>query len=229
MMNFLYLFISFFLLLYARQILINLLVKISFILTKGPNLAKTIYFLLLFPGVIVHELAHFFVASFLLVPTGEITLFPEEKRMGSIQVAKTDPVREVIIGMAPTIIGTAAILAVFLIPLNLPSKIIGPREIFSLIKNSKNLIWLYLIFSINNTMFSSESDRRSWLGLLVFAAMLTVSLYFFGVLHLVSGPLLYYGQLAARLISLAYTSTFLVNFVFIIPFFVFQKLIEKLK
>lgn len=205
-MNFIFLILSFLLLVFSRQILIDLLVKIA-----GPSFVKTIYFLLFFPGVIIHELAHFFVASLLFVPTGEISIFPEEKRMGSIQVAKTDPIREAIIGLAPTIMGTAGILAIFSFA------------------NPKNLFWLYLVFAINNTMFASESDRRSWLGLLALIALIASSLYLFGLLSLVAGPFLHYANLAANLIATAYGSTFLVNLAFIIPLFIFQKIIEKLR
>lgn len=205
-MSFLYLFLGFLLLAFSRQILINLLLGIA-----GRNYAKVLYFVVLFPGVIIHELSHFFIASLLFVPTGEISIFPEEKKIGSIQVAKTDPIREAIIGLAPTILGTGIILAIFSFA------------------EPKNIFWLYLVFAINNTMFASESDRRSWLGLLAFIAIITSSLYLFGLLRLVVLPVIYYAQLAANLIATAYGLTFLVNLVFIIPLFVLQKIIEKIK
>lgn len=205
-MSFIYLILGFFLLAFSRQILVNLLLRIA-----GPNYAKALYFLILFPGVIVHELSHFFVASLLFVPTGEISIFPEEKKIGSIQVAKTDPIREALIGLAPTLIGTAVILAIFSFA------------------NPKNIFWLYLVFAINNTMFTSESDRRSWLGLLAFLALITASLYLFGVLPLVAGPFLHWATLAANLIATAYALTFLVNLGFVIPLLIGQKIIERVR
>lgn len=223
-MSFIVLIISFLLLIFSRQTLLNILLRIS-----GPNFAKTLYFLIFFPGVVIHELAHFFAASILLVPTGEISIFPEEKKIGSIKIAKTDPIREAIIGLAPTIIGTAVILVIFLMPLNLPPEILGFRKLFTLLKEPKKLFWLYLIFAINNTMFASESDRRSFLGFLALIVLIVSSLYLFGLLNLVAGPLFYYATLAANLITAAYGSTFLVNLVFIIPLFLIQLIIEKLR
>lgn len=205
-MSFLYLFLGFFLLSFSRQILINLLWGIA-----GRSYAKVLYFVILFPGVIIHELSHFFIASLLFVPTGEISIFPEEKKIGSIQVAKTDPIREAIIGLAPTILGTGIILAIFSFA------------------EPKNIFWFYLVFAINNTMFASESDRKSWLGLLAFITLVTASLYLFGVLPLVTGPLLHYARLSAHFIATAYAATFLVNLVFIIPLFLLQKIIKKIK
>lgn len=205
-MSFIFLIASFLLLVLSRQILINLLWR-----TAGLDLAKTLYFVLFFPGVLIHEFSHLFIATLLFVPTGEITIFPEEKRVGSIQIAKTDPIRGALIGIAPTIIGTAVILA-----------------IFQLFKNEKNFLFLYLIFAINNTMFSSESDRRSFLGLIALVAFIVSFLYLFGLLSQVAGPFVYYASLAAKFIATAYASTFLVNLIFIIPLFVLQKCIHQL-
>lgn len=223
-MNFIFLIFSLLLLIFVRQLLINLLFKIT-----GPNWAKNLYFLLFFPGVIIHELSHFFTASILFVPTGEISLFPEEKRIGSIKIAKTDPIREAIIGLAPMIIGTLAILGMFSFPLNFAFKAISIQALLSLIRNPRNLLWLYLIFVINNTMFASESDRRSWLGILALIVLVGSSLYLFGILPSVAGPLLYYANLAANQIAFAYLFTFLINLVFIIPLFLIQKIVEKIK
>lgn len=222
-MAFFFLIFSFLLLVFARQILINLLLKIA-----GPNQVKNFYFLIFLPGVIIHELSHFFVASILFVPTGEISIFPEEKRIGSIKIAKTDPIREAIIGLAPTIIGTLAILGIFYLPLDLAFRTISIKALLSLIQNPKKLFWLYFIFTINNTMFASESDRRSWLGILVLIFLIGSSLYLFGVFHLVLGSFLYYASLAANQIATAYLFTFLINLVFIMPLFIFQKIIKKI-
>jgi len=192
-------------------------------------LGQTFYFLLFFPGIIIHEMSHFFIASLLLVPTGEISIFPKEKRIGGIQIAKTDPVRMSIIGLAPMIVGTVAILVIFFLALKLPFEIIGIGKLFSLLKEPINLFWFYLVFAINNTMFTSESDRRYWFGLLFLIILAGSSLYLFGLLSLVAGPLVYYATLAANLITTAYLSTFLVNLLFIIPLFLLKTALETIR
>ncbi len=223
-MSFLFLILSFSLLVFSRQILINLLTKIV-----GPNLVKKLYFLLFFPGVLIHEVSHLFMAGILFVPTGEISVFPEDEKMGSVQVAKTDPIRQALIGVAPTIIGTAIILAIFQIVLGLPSKILNLNDLFYLINNGKNLLFIYFIFAINNTMFTSESDRRSWLGLFVLLILILSFLYLFDLFPVVTGPFLNYAALGANLITRAYLSTFLINLIFIIPLFISQKIIKKIR
>jgi hypothetical protein len=222
--SFVFLIFSFLLLSYFRQAFINLLFQVV-----GPKYAKTAYFLLFFPGVLLHEFSHLMVATILFVPTGEINLFPEEKRIGSIKIAKTDPVRESVIGIAPMIIGTLVILAIFLFPLNSASQTIDLPGLLALMQKPRNWIWLYLIFTVNNTMFASESDRRSWLGLVILVGLVVTSLYLFGVFSIVAWQTFYYLQQAARLIAVAYFSTFFVNLVFIMPLFSFRKIIEKLR
>src|SRR5690348_13575392 len=84
------------------------------------NSQKTVIHLLSFlflPGVIVHEMAHLLVANILLVPTGEVEFFPEirgdEVKMGSVEIARTDPVRRFIIGAAPLFVGLFVLCMMF--------------------------------------------------------------------------------------------------------------------
>lgn len=217
-MPFVYLVISFLLLVFSRQIFIKLLFKLT------GQFAKKLYFLLFFPGIIIHELSHFFVASLLLVPTGKISFFPEEEKMGSVQVAKADPVRQTLIGLAPTLAGTAAILAIFFFALKLPIKVLAVSELFSLFKITRHLPWLYLIFSINNTMFASPEDRRPFFGFFVILGFIATLLYLLDLLSATSQLLLIYGTAAADFITTAYLFTFLINLIFITPLFVLVKL-----
>jgi uncharacterized membrane protein len=74
-------------------------------------------------------------------------IMDDEIRLGSVQVAKTDPFRRTIIGVAPVLLGMAIIFGTlfYLQPL---------AE-----KNSGIYIFLfYVIFSIGNTLFSSKKD-----------------------------------------------------------------------
>src|ERR1700681_939898 len=62
------------------------------------------------PGIIIHELSHLLVASILFVKTGEIEFMPQVQdeglKLGSVSIAKTDPIRRFIIGVSPIILGT---------------------------------------------------------------------------------------------------------------------------
>jgi len=115
--------------------------------------------LLLLPGVIVHELSHFFMAAMLGVPTGRITIFPHdqegEKRLGSVEIAKTDPVRESLIGGAPVIISSLGLVA-------LNRWQWTGNWSFAKLTEGQFWLWFYAVFALSNTMFTSRSDRRAW-------------------------------------------------------------------
>jgi len=71
---------------------------------------------LFFPGTVIHELAHLLAAGLLFVKTGSMEIIPkvmdDEIRLGSVQVAKTDPFRRTIIGVAPVLLGMAIIFGI---------------------------------------------------------------------------------------------------------------------
>ncbi len=72
--------------------------------------------LIFLPGIIVHELSHFFIAVILFVPVGDIEFTPKKNdngvKLGSIEIARTDPIRRSLIGFAPVFVGLALIVGV---------------------------------------------------------------------------------------------------------------------
>ncbi|MSP14231.1 MAG: hypothetical protein EXR62_14905 [Chloroflexi bacterium] len=138
-----------------------------------------LYFLILFPGIILHELSHWGMAHLLGIKTGKFSLGPQKLRggrvrLGSVRVARADPLRESLIGAAPLIVGTLVILSIAALRLgvNFPSGRSLLDQLGRMFQNlpstvyaSDVLIWLYLIFAISNSMLPSESDRTAWLPL----------------------------------------------------------------
>lgn len=120
------------------------------------------------PGVILHELSHLLMASVLFVPTGEVEFFPEvhgnEVKMGSVAVAKTDPLRRFLIGVAPVIGGLGIIL--------LSSLYLTSLQLISW----QNILLLYIVFEISNTMFSSSKDMEGALGFVVAVVVVAIIL-----------------------------------------------------
>lgn len=129
------------------------LYTLFFRISGSKTISMTILIILLFPGTVVHELAHLFVAEILRVRTGKLTLVPEsleeaEIRTGSVAIAQTDPFRRTLIGLAPVYIGVIALatLSYFLSqPSNHPAII---------------AIYIYLLFAVSNSMFSSKEDMK---------------------------------------------------------------------
>lgn len=130
--------------------------------------------LLFLPGVIVHELAHWFVASILFVKTGEIEFFPQIQgnvvKLGSVAVASTDPIRRFLIGVAPLFIGVGGLLLLFFF--------LAPA---TLTFTWQTVLLIYASFEIGNTMFSSKKDMEGALGLGIVSLGVFIILYFLGI------------------------------------------------
>src|SRR3990170_742685 len=73
-------------------------------LTNDKQVSAYIFAIFFLPGTFVHETAHFLTALVLLVPVHQPEFFPEitdDKtiKLGSVQTAKSDPIRQFLIGI----------------------------------------------------------------------------------------------------------------------------------
>lgn len=150
--------------------LINSLSRFLSILTGSRSAAVYILAILFLPGTILHELAHLLTAGMLFVPVGELEVVPEIRedgvKLGSVQIGQTDPLRRLLVGAAPLVVGLGVILSVFAFT---PSIFAGSTPLWM----TAGII--YLIFTITNTMFSSKKDLEgaaSFLGALVIIILL---------------------------------------------------------
>jgi len=141
-------------------------------LTKSHHTSINLLFFLLLPGIFLHEFSHIIIAELLRVPTGELKLKPQLKdnqiKLGSAQIASTDPLRLTLIGTAPFIIGTFTLWALLKLGLNINLSQLTifnffPQIIYTINQTPILIIILlfYLLFAISNTMFSSSSDLQS--------------------------------------------------------------------
>lgn len=132
--------------------------------------------LLLFPGTVIHELAHLFVAEVLGVRTGKLTLVPEyleetpgQVRSGSVAIAKTDPIRRSLIGLSPIFVGLAALTGISYYFQQWNHETITTVVLF------------YLLFAISNTMFSSREDMKGVIPVLLTLGLFATAAYVAGV------------------------------------------------
>ena len=167
---------------------------LSFLLVGDNEAAMFLYFVLLLPGILIHELSHWLAAKLLGVRTGEISLWPakgrgNQMRMGSVRVAHTDPFRSSLIGVAPLVSGCLAVLIIGQLILGLGDlgEILLIREweqvgesILAHLQTPDFWLWLYLIFAISNAMLPSETDREPWRPVLLFMGLAAVLVYLAG-------------------------------------------------
>lgn len=146
-----------------------------FLLRITRSQATTIHIIsfIFLPGVIVHELAHWFVAGMLLVRTGEMEFVPQihenTVKLGSVAIAKTDPFRRFLIGVAPVLVGLVVLFGIFL---TFASAV--PQF------NWQTVLVIYIFFEIGNTMFSSKKDMEGALFLIGFLVLVGIFGYVLG-------------------------------------------------
>ena len=156
------------------------------ILTRDTRVTMGIFAMLFLPGVFLHELSHFVMAKILQVRTGKFSVFPKSLpdgrlQLGYVETAKSDMLRDSLIGAAPLIIGTlfVAYVAIY----HLQMRVLwdafrnGQFDLFwlgarTLPQAPDFYLWFYLAFAVSSTMMPSESDRHAWLELLIAIAVL---------------------------------------------------------
>lgn len=152
------------------------------ILTKRADVTIILFSIIFLPGVFIHELSHWITARILGVRTGHFSIFPKplgkgKLQLGSVETAKTDLIRDSLIGVAPLLIGITItgyiglekLGAIRLFQtLQTGDIALVLTAIQSTLKYADFWLWFYLAFAISSTMFPSASDRRTWLPVLLF-------------------------------------------------------------
>lgn len=234
MFNLIWLIASFLVVVILRFLFTSLLIAASSLLTGSTKLGKVVYSIFFFPGILLHELSHFFSAAMLGVPTGDIEIFPREThegvKLGSVKVAKKDFMRNAIIGSAPLLIGSLVLF--ILLKIKFPYVFTSPSlktftKVFSTTNDWLDALYFYIIFTVSNTMVLSKNDREGLLPSVLFAlAILIVS-------YTVSGPTLTYETIhitASNIFSsltITFTLVALINFILILPLLLIVRILEK--
>jgi hypothetical protein len=163
-------FVLFALVLFLQRWLQQHIQGLTFAVTGDPGCAVRALFLILLPGVLLHEASHWLVANLLGVRTGKVSIGLGRMRgkhfsLGSVTVERSDPLRESLIGVAPFVFGMLAIWALMGWSFGLwsPDSV---EQIYATISATIGdpLTWLtlYLVFAVSTSMIPSESDREPW-------------------------------------------------------------------
>ncbi len=156
------------------------------IVTRDPRFTIIFFQILFLPGVFLHELSHLLTAKLLRVRTGGFSVIPRalpngRLQLGYVETAKSDIVRDSLIGAAPLIFGTLFVAYVAIDRLDM--RVLcdtfrnGQFELFwlgiRLLPTVKDFyLWFYLAFAVSSTMMPSESDRHAWLELVISVGIL---------------------------------------------------------
>ncbi len=216
---------------------------LGLLISGSDEVALILYFLLFLPGIVVHEVSHWLAAKLLGVRTGRIAIQPIQKsrgqmRLGSVQVARVDPLRSSLIGLAPLLGGS---LLIYLIG----ELVFGFRNLDRVLTSGDwerfwhNLwgyfhvpdfwLWLYLIFVIANAMLPSETDRQPWRSVLIFLGLVAVLFYLFGWVPQVPAEWTEAFLTFISYLAHAFGLTVVVDLVFIVVIFLSESLLSALK
>jgi hypothetical protein len=167
------------LLMLLQRLLHREIQAVFLILSRSPEFTVALFSLLFLPGVLLHELSHYLVAVVLGVPTPRFSLIPQvlpngKLQLGYVETARTDFVRDSLIGAAPLfaggfVVAFVALTRLSLLPLwdALRAGQLGALWDAAIIlpQGSDFPLWFYLLFSVSSTMLPSQSDRHAWLPL----------------------------------------------------------------
>ena len=102
-------------------------------------------------------------------------------QLGYVETAKSDVVRDSLIGAAPLIVGTlfVAYVAIYRLEMRVLWDVFrnGQLDLFWMgvraLPNTKDFyLWFYLAFAVSSTMMPSQSDRHAWQALVISVCVL---------------------------------------------------------
>lgn len=182
-------------LVWAKRLITRMLHELSMRWVGDADVALTLYFVVVLPGVVVHELSHWLMAKLLGVRVSRPAIGPVRKgrsrriTLGSVRIGKADWLRASLIGLAPLLGGTAIILLIGLLVLdvgNLAETAMaqGLEGIMATLEQAMKVpdfwLWLYLVFSVSNAMQLSEADMASVRPVLLFLGIAAAILLIVG-------------------------------------------------
>jgi len=191
------------------------------LLTASPTAALYVHFIVLLPGVALHEFSHWLSARLLGVRTGKVSLAPKARKggaaqFGAVQLARADPLRESLIGLAPLLAGTAAVLALahwrFGLDSSLaldPARLAG--QLAQIGRARDTWLWVYLAAAIANAMWPSASDRRAWPVVGAYLGVGFILLALMGALEKTPPGVTAFAAARARDLAFAFTLTILLD------------------
>lgn len=149
--------------------------------TLSKFMSTNLISLIFLPGIIIHELSHFFIAVILFVPVGDMEFVPKKNdkgvKLGSIEIAKTDPIRRSLIGFAPVFVGLALIICVVYF---FSSNILFLQNNNFYLFIVVILALIYSLFAVSNTMFSSSKDMEGTVEILITLLIIFTAVYILG-------------------------------------------------
>jgi hypothetical protein len=152
--------------------------------TRAEGYPMLVLFLLLMPGVFIHEAAHWLAARLLGLKTGRFRVWPKPQGkhigMGSVRVQRGNLWQDSLVGLAPLLLGSIFIALIGYhifqadeISTTLLAGAWSTALVFfwHRLGHGDGALWAYLLFAIANAMMPSASDREPVKPLLLYVGL----------------------------------------------------------
>ncbi|MGQ9491762.1 MAG: hypothetical protein ACUVR4_08030 [Anaerolineae bacterium] len=192
--------------------------------SNSSAVAVMLYYLLMFPGILLHELSHFLSARLLGMKVGKFTVGPRRRQnaveLGSVTVTSGGAVRDSLVGLAPFLFGTAVLLLVSYQVFDVATLALaweqgGWHGVFRALDGIWLVpdfwLWAYIIFVVSNAMTPSPADRQPWLVAGIYLGLATLIIWLLGGLPIVTAALRAQAMAALRSLTLAFMFTAAIN------------------
>jgi hypothetical protein len=163
--------------------------EIFYYVSRSQDMAVVGLFLVLMPGIFIHESAHWLMARLVGLRTGKFRVWPVRQGnmigMGQVSVEQKDVWRDSLVGIAPLLVGS---VIVTLIGSHIfqTTSLVGAMnrgdgsDMFAgfvrAFRTPDAMLWAYALFVVANAMMPSASDREPLKPVLLYIA-LAVAVY----------------------------------------------------
>jgi len=213
-----------------------------YLVLRKDSYADMLFYILFFPGILVHESSHWLMAKLMRVPTGKLSLIPRnlpngKLRLGYVETQKSDWFRDSLIGAAPLI--TGCIITGWIANTFWSTPVIAHAIALGDMQTLKQLItfvysgsyfwvWFYLVFTISSMMLPSESDRNSWSPVILIFAVFILALIITGAGGWLESNLLPLLNPILTSLSTVFAVSLSLHIILLIPVWLFREGLEKL-
>lgn len=171
------------------------LFKVGWLLTHRLRATTALYYTFFLPGVLLHEVVRWLVAGFLNVQSERAIQWPEAQDVGELRLnfirlsRDASDVKRAMISTAPFIAG---VVVVYLITNNIlnmsmfvEALLTGgldrvPDTLAAMTQTPDFLLWVYITFTIANTMLPDFRELKGWGLVLVIVGLAVAGLFAIG-------------------------------------------------
>lgn len=171
--------------------------KVGWLSTHNYQTTTILYYTIFLPGIILHEVVYYLAAGVFNVRAERKIKWPDEQEMGELKLnfikipTKTSPFRKALITSSPLLAG---LVCIWLIANNIfdittvvermsTGELTDIGAAFSLLISAPLFwLWIYIIFTIANTMFPTvPKDLQGWRSVLIGLGVVGLALFLLGI------------------------------------------------